>query len=89
MRTAQQILEEKRDAVKLQREDLVDEIETDDWRKKHPLGPVHTKLVCRCCGDVIADDLMGFGWLGNDSFWKAKVVPHIVQHWFEPEEKAA
>ena len=79
MNFAQTTLLVKRHGVRLHREDFVLEAETDNWRKLHPTGPVHVKLTCRNCGEMLADDLREFGWLGNDSFWQERMVPHLAQ----------
>jgi hypothetical protein len=77
MKTIAELLEEKRRRVLLVRDDLVMEMDDPDWRKNHPLGPVHVQVVCRLCGEVLARDLREYGWLENDSFWGKNIAPHF------------
>jgi hypothetical protein len=44
------------------------------------LGPVHVMIKCKLCGVILFRDLKEFGWLSNDSFYTAKLQPHLEQH---------
>lgn len=78
--TLDEIRRQKRDAVGLTLDDLVEEIEDPTWREKHPTGPVHVKVCCLVCGVVLGEDLREFGHLHNPAWVKSAVIPHLLTH---------
>jgi hypothetical protein len=79
MYTLDSILEEKKAKVFLTRNDILKEVESLDWRQKHPTGPVRVDIICKLCGAKLATDLREFGWLENDSFFARQLVPHLLE----------
>jgi hypothetical protein len=75
-----ELLELKRAEVFLWRQDVFDEVEDPEWYQKHKLGPVHIMIRCKLCRTILFRDLKEFGWLSNDSFYTAKLQPHLEQH---------
>lgn len=80
MSLIEQLLRSKRSGVGLSVEDLVEEWDSTGWKERHPLGPVHTCIVCKCCGETVVDDLKGFGHLENRDFVTARILPHLRTH---------
>ena len=77
MMTVNDLLSLKKAQVWLHLNDIFCEQETNDWRTKHPTGPVHVQISCRLCGKVLADDLKDFGWLYNNSFVEKNLMIHL------------
>ncbi len=75
-----ELLRRKESEVLIYRSDLVSETETDDWRKKHKTGPVHVRINCKLCGELLADDLPEHGHYQNDSFWDKHLFPHFMKN---------
>jgi hypothetical protein len=78
--TLSDLLREKQNRVVIYRDDVFDEVEDPEWYQKHKLGPVHVMIKCKLCGVILFRDLKEFGWLSNDSFYTAKLQPHLEQH---------
>ena len=78
--TLSELLREKQSKVFLWRDDVFDEVEDPEWYQKHKLGPVHVMIRCKLCDTILFRDLKEFGWLENDSFYTAKLHPHLEQH---------
>jgi hypothetical protein len=77
-----QLLEEKRQQVKLERRDVFEESEDEGWQARHKpgTGGVRIKITCKLCGELLASDLKGFDWLKNDSFFRSHLLPHLDKH---------
>lgn len=78
--TLSDLLREKQNRVVIYRDDVFDEVEDPEWYQKHKLGPVHVMIKYKLCGVILFRDLKTFGWLSNDSFYAAKLHPHLEQH---------
>ena len=78
--TLEELLQLKREDVFLYRDDVFGEEEDPEWYQKHKLGPVHVMIRCKLCGVILFRDLKEFGWLSDDSFYKAKLFPHQMTH---------
>ena len=78
--TLSELLRQKQSEVILYRSDVFSEEEDPEWYQKHKLGPVHIMIRCKLCRTILFRDLKEFGWLSNDSFYTAKLQPHLEQH---------
>ena len=79
-KTLAELLRWKQLGVYLTRDDVFEEVEDPEWYQKHKLGPVHVMIRCKLCDTILFRDLKEFGWLSNDSFYTAKLQPHLEQH---------
>ena len=75
-----EIINNKRNEVVISRDDFITEEDDPGWMTRHPLGPVHTRLVCKCCGEVMKSDLKEYGHLESDSYWQSVLLPHLMKH---------
>jgi len=73
--------------VIIYRDEIFHEEDDPDWRKNHKLGPVHIQIRCILCGKILFRDLKEYGWLHNDSFYTAKLQPHLSEHISLPIEE--
>ena len=80
MKTISDLMQAKLALITLYRSDVVSEEDDPDWKKNHPLGPIHVQIRCLCCNEILERDLREYGWLHNDSFWLTKITPHIKKH---------
>ena len=78
--TLSELLRQKQNEVIIYRSDIFEEIDDPEWYQKHKLGPVHIMIRCKLCGIILFRDLKEYGWLSNDSFYTAKLQPHLEQH---------
>ena len=79
-KTLAELLRWKQLGVYITRDDVFVQEEDPEWFHKHKLGPVHSMIRCKLCDAILFRDLKEFGWLGNESFYTAKLHPHLEQH---------
>ncbi len=80
MNPIQTIIKKKQLATKVSISDFFEEEDDPDWRKHHPLGPVHVQIRCKICDLVVERDLKEFGWFHNQQFVRSNLLPHLITH---------